>query len=73
MKMKQCSETSAYKIQKPGNYPGESIQYSEHGERLKSRNLFCFSQQAPNRIWIAKVDTDNISVYTIAGSLEEIL
>jgi hypothetical protein len=26
MKMEQCSETSAYKIQKPGNYPEESIQ-----------------------------------------------
>ena len=34
MKMEQieCSETSAYKIQKPGNYPEESIQHSEHGE-----------------------------------------
>jgi len=27
----ECSETSAYKIQKPGNYPEESIQHSEHG------------------------------------------
>ena len=33
----ECSETSAYKIQTPGNYPEESIQYSEHGESLKSR------------------------------------
>jgi hypothetical protein len=24
----ECSETSAYKIQTPGNYPEESIQYS---------------------------------------------
>jgi len=41
MKMEQteCSEISAYKIQKPGNYPGESIQYSEHGENLKSRKV----------------------------------
>jgi hypothetical protein len=39
MKMEQtkCSETSAYKIQTPGNYPEESIQHSEHGESLKSR------------------------------------
>jgi hypothetical protein len=29
----------AYKIQMPGNYPEESIQHSEHGESLKSRNL----------------------------------
>jgi hypothetical protein len=29
MKMEQtkCSETSAYKIQRPGNYPEENIQY----------------------------------------------
>ena len=31
MKMEQteCSETSAYKIQRPGNYPEERIQHSE--------------------------------------------
>jgi len=39
MKMEQTeySETSAYKLQTPGNYAEESIQYSEHGESLKSR------------------------------------
>jgi len=39
MKMEQteCSETSAYKLQTPGNYPEESIQHTEHGESLKSR------------------------------------
>jgi hypothetical protein len=47
MKMEQteCSETSAYKIQMPVNYPEESIQHSEHGESLKSRiprNIFLF-------------------------------
>jgi len=38
MKMEhtECSETSAYKIQMPGNYPEESIQHTEHGEILKS-------------------------------------
>jgi hypothetical protein len=41
MKMEQteCSETLAYKIQMPGNYPEESIQHSEHGENLKSRKI----------------------------------
>jgi len=34
-----CSETSAYNIQTPGNYPEESVQHSEHGESLKSRKL----------------------------------
>ena len=42
MKMEQieCSETSAYKIQTPGNYPKENIIYSEHGESLKSRMIW---------------------------------
>ena len=36
-KMEQigCSETSAYKIQTPGNYAKKKILYSEHGESLK--------------------------------------
>ena len=33
----EYSETSAYKIQMPGNYPEENIQHTEHGESLKSR------------------------------------
>ena len=39
MKMDQTesSETSAYKIQTPGNHPKGSIQHSGHGESLKSR------------------------------------
>jgi hypothetical protein len=36
MKVKQCSEMSAYKIQTQENYPEESIQHSEQGESLKS-------------------------------------
>ena len=41
MKMKQtdCSETSAYKFQTPGNYPEESVQHLEDGKSLKSRNV----------------------------------
>ena len=46
MKMEQTerSETSAYKIHTPGNYPEESIQHSAHGKSLKWRicmTLFC--------------------------------
>jgi hypothetical protein len=37
MEQTDCSETSAYKLQTPGNYPKESIQHLEHGESLKSR------------------------------------
>jgi len=36
------SETSAYKIQTPENYPEESIQHSEHGEILKSRTYYYY-------------------------------
>jgi hypothetical protein len=39
MEQTECSETSAYKIQTPGNYPEENIQHTEHGESLKSRTL----------------------------------
>jgi len=35
----ECSETSAYKIQTPRNYPEENIQHTEHGESLKSTAL----------------------------------
>jgi len=41
----ECSETSAYKIHTPGKYPEESIQHSEHGKRLKSRNKRYFPIQ----------------------------
>ena len=42
MKMEQteCSQTSAYKLQTLCNYPKESIQHTEQGESLKSRNFF---------------------------------
>ena len=42
---RQCSETSEYKIQTPGNYPEESVQYSEHGESLKSRILHIHGEE----------------------------
>jgi len=39
MKMEQteCSETSAYKLQTPGNYPKESKQHTKDSESLKWR------------------------------------
>jgi hypothetical protein len=37
----ECSETSAFKLQTPGNYPKECIQHIEHGECLKSRIAVC--------------------------------
>jgi hypothetical protein len=46
MKMEQavCSETSAYKIQKPGNHPKGRIQHLKHGKILKSRTKYLFPQ-----------------------------
>jgi len=45
MEQTQCSETSAYKIQTPGNYPKESIQHTEHDESLKLRiHHFCLKR-----------------------------
>jgi hypothetical protein len=37
MEQTECSETSAFKTQTPGNYPKEIIQRSKQGESLKSR------------------------------------
>jgi hypothetical protein len=44
MKMEQteCSETSKYKIQSPGNHPQERIQRPEHGESLRKKEKFEF-------------------------------
>jgi len=42
MEQTECSETSAYKLQTPGNYPEESTQHSEHGECLKWRVVTSF-------------------------------
>jgi len=38
MKMEQteCSESSAYKIQTPGNYPEENIQHTQRKSEIKN-------------------------------------
>jgi len=46
----ECSETSAYKIQTPENYPEESIQYLEQSESLKSRIDKCFTLKYNNSL-----------------------
>ena len=45
MELTECSETSAHKIQKPGNHPKERIKHSQHGESLKSRILVVITSQ----------------------------
>jgi hypothetical protein len=52
MEQTECSETSAYKLQTPGNHPKESIQHLEYGKSLKSTNALCSLQNLPfpNRV-----------------------
>jgi len=42
MKMEQCSETSVYKIQTPGNHPKESVQHSGLGENFEIKKSVTF-------------------------------
>ena len=58
MKMEQteCSETSAYKFQTPGNYAEENIWHSERGESLKSRALDLLLKQPADET-INKIQT----------------
>jgi len=49
MEQTECSETSAYKIQKPENYPEERVQHSEQGESLKSGMLGTLTDR--NKSW----------------------
>jgi hypothetical protein len=51
----ECSETSAYKIQPPGNYPEENIQHTEHGESLKSRTPTHYKALINTNIYIQGV------------------
>jgi hypothetical protein len=53
MKMEQteCSETSAYETQAPGNYPEENIQHTEHGESLKSRSQYVIENNGKSRFY----------------------
>ena len=55
----ECSETSAYKIQTPKNYPEESVQHSEHVESLKSSLILVmnciFGFVCYCNLWIARI------------------
>jgi hypothetical protein len=75
MKMEQtvCSETSAYKIQMPGNYPEENIQHTEHGESLKSKayNLFYTVRLTEERVFkqLREIEVSVLNVITIICKL----
>jgi len=38
-----CTETSAYEIQMPMNYPEESIQHSERGKCFKTKGSYSYN------------------------------
>ena len=60
LKMEQieCSETSAYINQTPGNHPKENKQHSEHGESLKSRTPFsCIYVISFLHLWSDSLET----------------
>jgi hypothetical protein len=52
MKIEQteCSETSTYKIQAPGNYAEENIQHREHCGSLKSKILLNIGDKLLERV-----------------------
>ena len=60
-----CSKMSAYKIQTPGNYPEESIQYSEHSESLKSRILKTYSALQSNTTLFSSMNHHKALQYLI--------
>ena len=66
---RQCSETIAYKILTPGNYPEESTQHSEHGKGLKSRRQKLDLISANPEMCITKTaHTDNFKEHSRAST-----
>ena len=63
MKIEQTerSETSAYKIQTPENYPEESIQHLEHGESLKSRQCILSNSTSVTKSGLFNTAVNNLS------------
>ena len=57
MKIEQYSETSAYKIQTPGNYPEASIQHSEDVESLKPSSNIILPPSLTSSDWSVRVWT----------------
>ena len=69
MELIQGSETSANYNLTPGKYPEENIQYSNHGESLKSRRLTFHSKKISNRRMTAPAHADSTTIHsgTISG------
>jgi len=62
MKMEQteCSETSAYKIQTPGNYPEESTRHSGYGKILISVEFTYGLEENTTSSFRAEVKTEAV-------------
>jgi len=61
-------ETSALKIQTPGNYPEESIKHSEHGESLKSRMLASYFHKIfPGFLDTAALEDETYTMFRKVG------
>jgi len=54
-------------ILRPGNYPEESMQHTEHGEILKSRNSTCFGQFLCPSSWVFHCTHSNGICHTGSG------
>jgi len=68
MEYTECSETSAYKIQTPGNYPEENIQHRVHGESFKSRKPI-FITDINNGPQFGPVLKEANAIHTLAHSV----
>ena len=53
MEQIECSETSEYINQTPGNHPKENKQHSEHGESLKSSQVYAYGQTDMAKLIVA--------------------
>jgi hypothetical protein len=68
MEKTECSETSAYKIQMPGNYPEESIQHLDHSENFGDRLQSLFPQNAVYFVISSFFSVHEIFTFYIKGA-----
>jgi hypothetical protein len=70
MKMEpiQCSETSAYNIQTPGNYPEGNILHPQDGESLKTTRLFSIAMARNfERCWFFNTPADEMEASKLSS------
>jgi hypothetical protein len=59
MKMEplQCSETSAYNIQTPGDYPEDNILHPQQGGSLKTTIFHLYGEETANIFHLSQLPT----------------